>query len=174
MVGNDNFNPIKSISIYIRYPLVVALEHPTPKVTKERRKTLCWRQLSSIIRNQSDTSALSWFPPAALHYMSQAIIRAHRYNIAIYNRTEEACCADSGASEDMLPDYSTFRTYHHLHNRYSTLGDTTRLPIEGNGTAVYTLNGKTILTRNALHISALRGPIYYLRKHCQRPGCGVY
>ena len=59
-------------------------------------------------------------------------------------------------------------------NRYTTLGHTTRLPIEGICTSVYTLNGRTILTRNALHISALRGPLYSLRKHRQRPGCGLY
>ena len=74
----------------------------------------------------------------------------------------------------MFLDYSTFKTCHRLPNRYSTLGDTTRLPIEGIGTAVYKLNGHTILARNALHIPALRGPLYSLRKHRQRPGCGVY
>ena len=58
----------------------------------------------------------------------------------------------------MLPDYSTFKTYYHLTNIYAPLGDTTNLPIEGIGTAVYTLNGRTILTCNALHIPALQGP----------------
>ena len=85
-----------------------------------------------------------------------------------------ACCTASGASEDMLPDYSTFKTYHRLSNRYATLGDTTRLPIEGIGTTFYTLNGRTILTHNALHITALRGPLYSLRKQHQQPWCGVY
>ena len=64
--------------------------------------------------------------------------------------------------------------YHRLSNRYATLGDTTRLPIEGIGTSVYTINGHTILTRNALHIPALRGPLYSLRKHCNWSGCGIY
>ena len=73
----------------------------------------------------------------------------------------------------MFPDYFTFKTHHRLSNRYATLGDTTRTPIEGIGTDVYTLNGLTILTRNALHIPALRGPLNSLRKHRQRPGCGV-
>ena len=74
----------------------------------------------------------------------------------------------------MLPDYSTFKMYHHISNRYVTLGDTTRIPIEGTGTAVYTLNGRTILNHNALHITALRGSLYSLRKHRKRPGCGIY
>ena len=67
----------------------------------------------------------------------------------------------------MLPDYSTFNIYHRLSNHYSTLCDTTRIPIEGIGTAVYTLNGRTIITRNALHIPALQGPLQSLLKHRQ-------
>ena len=73
----------------------------------------------------------------------------------MYNKKDTVLCADSGASEDMLPDYSTFKTYHRLTNSYATLGDTTKLPIEGIGTTVYTLNGRTIPTSNALHIPAL-------------------
>ena len=74
----------------------------------------------------------------------------------------------------MFPDYSTFKTYHCISNWYATLGDTTRITIEGIGTAVYTLNGRTIINHNDLHIPALRGPIYSLWKHCQIPGSGVY
>ena len=77
----------------------------------------------------------------------------------MYINKDTACCSDLGASEDMFTDYSTFKKYHRLSNRYATLGDTTRLPIEGICTAVYTLNARTILTHNALHIPALRGPI---------------
>ena len=106
--------------------------------------------------------------------MSQAITYANSHRIAIYNNKDTACYTDSGASEDMFPYYSTFKTYHRLSNRYVTLGDTTSLPIEGICTAVYTLNGRNILTHNALHIPALRGPVYSLRRHLQRPGCGVY
>ena len=92
----------------------------------------------------------------------------------MYNKKATACCADLGASEKMFPDYSTFKTCHRLTNHYATLVETTKLPIEGIGTVVYTLNGCTILTHNALHIPALQGPLYSLRKHYQRPGCGVY
>ena len=106
--------------------------------------------------------------------MSQDITRANINNIAIYNNKDTACCADSVASENMFPDYSTFKTYYRLSNIYATLGYTTRLPVEGIGTSAYTLNGRTILTRNALRIPALRGPIYSLRKHRQIPGCGFY
>ena len=73
----------------------------------------------------------------------------------MYNKKDMDCCADSGASADMFSDYSTFKKYHRLTNCYATLGDTKKLPTEGIGTSVYTLNGRTILTRNALHIPAL-------------------
>ena len=92
----------------------------------------------------------------------------------IYNDTDIAWCVDSGAPEDMLPNYSTFKTYQLLYNCYATFRDTTSTPIEGICTAVYTPNKSTILTRNVLHIPALRGPLYPLRKNRQRPGCGVY
>ena len=154
MVVNDKILPIKYIISYIRSPLLVA-NHPHPKVAKKRRKNIHRRQLASIIETQFDTASSFWFLSTALHSVSQSIIRARTDNIALLNRSEEACCAKSGASEEMFPDYSTFRTYHCLHNHYATLGDTTRLPIEGIGTAIYTLNGKTILTRNSLHIPAL-------------------
>ena len=68
----------------------------------------------------------------------------------------------------MFPDYYTFKTYRLLSNIYATLGDTTKLPIEEIGTIIYTLNRKNILTRNAIHITLLRSPIYSLRKHHQR------
>ena len=152
MVGNDNINPIKSIIIYIRSPLVVALEHITPKVSKKQHKTLHLNQLFIIRRNQSNTATLTWFLLIALHSVSQVITRANTDKIALYNRTEEACCVNYGASEDRFLDYSTFRTYHLLQNRYATLGYTKRLPIEGIGTDVCTLSGKNILTRNAFHI----------------------
>ena len=49
MVGSNN-NPIKSISRYIRYYLVLSLNHIPPKVDKKRLKTLHWRQFASIRR----------------------------------------------------------------------------------------------------------------------------
>lgn len=54
------------------------------------------------------------------------------------------------------------------------LGDDTRLPIYGRGTAKIRLNGKTILLRNALHVPALRAPLYSLRQHSKQPGCGTF
>ena len=74
----------------------------------------------------------------------------------------------------MFTEYSTLKTYRRLHNSYDTIGNTTKIPIEGIGNVTYTLNEKQILSHNVLHVTALRGPIYSLRKHHQWPGCGVY
>ena len=59
----------------------------------------------------------------------------------------------------MLPDYSTFLSYQKCANRYVTLGDTTQLSIHGTGTAKFSLNGKIIIIRNALHVPELRSPL---------------
>ena len=131
-------------------------------------------RLSTINWAQSDKTASASFLLTALHSVSQAITRVNTNRIFIYNNKDTAYCADSGASEDMFPDYSTFKTYHRLSNCYATLGYTTRLHIEVIGTAVYTLNGRIILTCNTLHIPDLRGSLYSLRKHRQIPGCGLY
>ena len=61
--------------------------------------------------------------------MSQAIICDHTDKIALYNKSDKDCCADSGASKYMLTDYYTFKTYRRLSNWYATLGDKNKLHI---------------------------------------------
>ena len=51
------------------------------------------------------------------------------------------------------------------------LGDDTKVPIKGEGSAKFSLNGKVIVVRNALFVPDLRGPLYSLRKHETMPGC---
>jgi hypothetical protein len=84
------------------------------------------------------------------------------------------CCADSGATEHMLPDYSAFVSYKRCHNESVTLGDETQLPILGRGKAIFMINGKTIQVCDALHVPGLRAPLYSLRKHRHMDGCGYY
>ena len=151
-------------------PILFAVD----QVLKKQRKIRGRTRLAKIKRSKSGKIASARFLSTALHSLFQDITCSNSHKIAIYINKDTACCADSGASEDMFPDYSTFKTHYCLSNCCATLGDTTRLPIEGIGTVVYTLNGRTIHTRNGLHIPALRGPLYSLRKHRQRPGCGVY
>lgn len=74
----------------------------------------------------------------------------------------------------MLNDYKAFLSYKKVYGRYVTLGDDTRLPIIGVGTAKISLNGKIILLRNVLHVPGLQNPLYSLRKHKSMPGCGTF
>ena len=165
---------LKLINTYYVVPINKTLGITPTKVLKKKRKMQRQSNLATIKQAQSDTTASSRFPLTAPCSVSQAIIHSHTNKIALYNKSNTAYCADSRASEDMFPDYSVFNTYHRLSNRYAILGDTIRLPIDGIGTAVYTLNGCTILTCNALHVTVLCGPIYSLCQHHQIPGCGVY
>ena len=165
---------VKTVNTYIVEPHKLKIVRPPTKLLKKQKKIRGRTRIATIQRAQSDTTTSARFLSTALYSVPQAITRANSHRIAMYNKKDTDFCEDSGASEDMFPDYPTFKTYHRITNRYETLGDTTNLPIEGIGTTVYTLNGHTILTHNALHIQALRGPLYSLCKHHQRPGYGVY
>jgi len=74
----------------------------------------------------------------------------------------------------MLPDIMAFKTYRPQRYRTVKLGDNSTLQIAGEGTAVFSLNGKVIKVRNALHVPNLRQPLYSLRKHKTMPGCGTF
>ena len=72
-----------------------------------------------------------------------------------FNSSSEAClftsddpdeaCAGSGATDVMLPDFNAFMSYRTCTNRFAILGDETPLPILGEGTAKFSLNGKVLL-----------------------------
>eukprot|EP00956_Cyclotella_meneghiniana_P023356 scaffold45380_cov85-Cyclotella_meneghiniana.AAC.5 len=87
---------------------------------------------------------------------------------------ETYCCADSGATRHMFPDYNAFVSYHPCHNKTVELGDSTELPILGYGTAKFSINGHVILVRNALHVPGLTDPLYSLRQHRFMQGCGFF
>ena len=133
IIDSKTLNPINTYSVVHLSNILISTPH---NVLKKQLKTRLRINLATIKRSHYNTTVSSVFLLTDLHSVSQVIIRSHTDNIAPYNDTDTAYCADSGSSEDMLPDYSTFKTYHHLSNRYAKLGDTTRLPIEGIGTAV--------------------------------------
>ena len=54
------------------------------------------------------------------------------------------------------------------------LGDHTKLPVLGHGSAAICINGKNIKVRNALCVPDLRGALYSLRRHNHMPGCGTF
>jgi hypothetical protein len=137
--------------------------------------------------NPSNASATGYVVASARHTVSvscnhistalsatvQHHIKTNASSIAMLTDDAE-CCADTGATDHMLPDYAAFYSYHKCSNRFVTLGDDTKLRIHGTGTAIICLNGKNILIRNALHVPALRAPLYSLRRHRLMEGCGFY
>ena len=52
------------------------------------------------------------------------------------------------------------------------MGDKALAPILGRGTAVISLNGKTVLERSCLHVLSLRNTLYSLRNHQTQHECG--
>ena len=74
----------------------------------------------------------------------------------------------------MLNDFKAFLSYKKVYGRYVTLGNDTRLPLLGIGTAKFSLTGKVLIIRNALHVPGLRNPLYSLRSHKTMPGCGTF
>ena len=83
-------------------------------------------------------------------------------------------CTDSGATDIMILDYHAFISYHTCFYRFFVLDDNTKLPILGEGTAVFSLNGKTIMMQDASNVPGLRAPLYSLQKHKYMPGYGTF
>ena len=62
----------------------------------------------------------------------------------------------------MFPDYSSFLSYRTSTdpNDYALLDDESQSNIYVRVTAVFTMNGRLVLVRNALHVSPLWAPLY--------------
>ena len=118
-----DINPIvKTVNTYIVVPPKLTISSPTTKVLQNQRKIRGRERLATIQKSQSDTTASARVFSMELHSVSQAITRANSHRIATYNKKDTDCYVGSGSSEDMLPDYSTFKTYYCLTNRYDILG----------------------------------------------------
>ncbi|EJK60060.1 hypothetical protein THAOC_19656 [Thalassiosira oceanica] len=84
----------------------------------------------------------------------------------------EVAVADSGATDHMVPDRSAFYSYRPVHGLRVRMGNNAFVPVVGRGTAVFSLNGKHVMIRNAMHVPDLGRPLYSLRAHLLQPGCG--
>jgi hypothetical protein len=114
------------------------------------------------------------FVSSALSSVATKHFAAHQHSISSPISTATQAVADSGATDNMFPDYTAFISYRRQHNRFVTLGDNTRLPILGEGSTKIKLNGKVVILRKCLHVPGLRNPLYSLRQHRKMPGCGTY
>ncbi len=79
--------------------------------------------------------------------------------------------ADTGATNPMLPDRSTFISYKSVWHLCIRMGNNSYAPVLGRGTAIVSLNGQRLLIRNVLHVPALRVPLYSLWAHLRQSGC---
>jgi hypothetical protein len=70
--------------------------------------------------------------------------------------------ADTGATNQMLPDKATFISYKPISNLQVCMGNNSFIPVQGRGTAVFSLNSQRVLIRNALHVPGLVVPLYSL------------
>lgn len=87
---------------------------------------------------------------------------------------QDEAYADSEATDVILTECLPFLSYRKCKKRFITLGDELRLPIAGVGIAKFSLNGKVIIIRNALHIPGLCNSLYPLPKHVNILGCGTF
>jgi hypothetical protein len=125
---------------------------------------------SSIPKNTASARHVS----TTLAATAKLALSSPKSKVSFVNDDHEECCADSGATEHMIPDYKAFVSYKSCRGEFVTLGDTTKLPIMGKGTARFYLNDKVVEVRNALHVPGLRAPLYSLRRHCHMFDCGYY
>jgi hypothetical protein len=80
--------------------------------------------------------------------------------------------ADSGATDHMFPDKSSFISYKIVSGLQVCMGNNSYILVLGCGTANVALNGKCVLVWNSLHVPGLAAPLYSLRAHMHQPGCG--
>jgi hypothetical protein len=88
------------------------------------------------------------FVSSALSSVATKHFEANQNSISSPISTATQAVADSGATDNMFPDYTAFISYRRQYNRFVTLGDDTRLPILGEGSAKIKLNGKVVILRN--------------------------
>ena len=127
-------------------------------------------------RHHASARTASSAIPTSISKLIKAVTHAYDTSSEVCHFTSEdadEACADSGATDVMLPDFGAFISYHQCVNCFAILGDETPLPILGKGTSKLSLNGKVIIIRNCLHVSGRRSPLYSLREHKDMPDCGA-
>jgi hypothetical protein len=80
--------------------------------------------------------------------------------------------ANTGATDHMVPDRSTFTSYKSVHGLWVRMGNNLFASVLGRGMAIISLNGQRLLICHVLHVPELRVPLYSLRAHLCQLGCG--
>ena len=107
-ISNIAVDPINTYFVVLTN---ISLVSTLTKVIKKRRKTILKKNLDTLKGAHSDTTTSSRLLSTTIHSVSQTIICDHTDKISMYNKSDIGCCAESGASKYMFPDYSTFKTF---------------------------------------------------------------
>jgi hypothetical protein len=156
---DSNAKPNSNTIAYSRSRVRVPHNPRSSKIARKWKRRLERRSVQHSARLAS-TSSIN-----EVSSILKTTVHAKDNSIFTIISDEDEACADSRATDFMLPDKAAFRSYHTCQGKFVTLGDHNKCRIEGQGTAIFSLNGKTILVRNALHVPGLRSPLYSLRRH---------
>lgn len=126
---------------------------------------------ASAVCKSNSASAL--YPSASANIGVTSICIGTSSHVAASHATlSSVVIADSGATDHMWPDYSTFTSYRPLTSKHVTLADNNTAPVAGIGSIKILLDGHVVGVRNVLHVPSLRVPLYSLRAHRTMDGCG--
>jgi len=78
---------------------------------------------------------------------------------------------DSGCTRHMVPFRSAFISYKDTPNSYVILADKSRVPCLGTGVVYFTLQNKSVLLHEVLHVPKLRSPLLSVRCFRRLHGC---
>ena len=113
-------------------------------------------------------------PSSRLAALVNCALQSSFYPLHAVVVEEDQTCTDSGATGMMLEDYVAFVLYRKFAGQYVEIGDDTRLPIAGAGTAKFLLNRKVVVLHYCMHVPGLRAPLYSLCRHRRLPGRCVW
>ncbi len=80
--------------------------------------------------------------------------------------------ADTGATDYMLPGIMAFISYKRVTDLSVCMGNNSFVLVLGQGTAVFSLNGRQVLVCKVLHVPGLAVPLYSLWAHLHQHGHG--
>jgi hypothetical protein len=106
--------------------------------------------------------------------LSSLLKRLANSPVAAPITTDRLAVADTGATDHMVPDKSCFISYKLVVGLSVRMGNNSFVPVLGQGTTIFALNGKRILVRNVLHVPGLAAILYSLCTHVTQHGCGFF
>jgi hypothetical protein len=98
--------------------------------------------------------------PTISRKLLSAIEALCKFSNWVSSHAQGLVIADTRATDHMLPDVLAFISYKKVTNLSVRMGNNSFVPVLGQGTTVFSLNGKWVLVRNTLHVPGLAIPLY--------------